>query len=49
MLSYVAPDGTKHVMAIKGGFVETDNNVVRVLGDLAERAAKWMWPLRRRC
>ena len=40
VLSYVAADGKIHIMAIKGGFVEIDNNVVRVLGDVAEKGGE---------
>ena len=40
VLSYVSLDGKTHVMAIKGGFVEIDNNVVRVLGDVAEKGGE---------
>lgn len=40
VLSYVAPDGAKHILALRGGFLEIENNVVRVLGDVAEKGGE---------
>lgn len=37
VLSYITPDNQRHVMAIRGGFLEILDNHVRVLPDLAEK------------
>jgi F-type H+-transporting ATPase subunit epsilon len=40
VLTYLDAGGTKHVSAIKGGFLEINDNVVRVLTDAAEKATE---------
>lgn len=37
VLTYTTPDNQRHVMAIRGGFLEILDNHVRVLADSAER------------
>jgi F-type H+-transporting ATPase subunit epsilon len=37
-MTYTTPDDQRFSLAIRGGFLEINNNVVRVLSDIGERA-----------
>ena len=37
-MTYTTPEDHRYALAVKGGFLEINNNVVRVLTDVAEKA-----------
>ena len=37
-LTYTTPDDHRYSLAVRGGFLEIKDNVVRVLGDIAEKS-----------
>jgi F-type H+-transporting ATPase subunit epsilon len=37
-LTYATPDNTLYSLAISGGYLEINDNVVRILGDIAEKS-----------
>jgi len=39
-MTYTTPDDHRFSLAIRGGFLEINNNVVRVLTDIAEKASE---------
>src|SRR5579859_3073370 len=37
-LTYTTPDDHRYSLAVRGGFLEIKDNVVRILGDVAEKS-----------